>query len=444
MVKKQASSIIKKYKAFQYSTSTLIFLACIAIAFTNNTVYSAIALIVALFLLRFSSSFYFRKFILSSLLDKLDAPLYNELAKECKLFHESAIYQLQGEYSLGNYQNVVSICEQQLKKEKIGKQFRFLYLSYLAEIYFDTDNKEKLKEICFRFNLALASESNKDKILKRHPRMAIYTELLDGVCNIPSRPEKLTDRAKISRDFLDARIYLMRGETDEAKRRFEKIINDAPKLNYAKLAAHALEAIENGVDYGEGLEPIVVTEEYAIPKETKAQKFFRKTRPAFRIFAVVIVISCIVIYFIDSKERTEYEAYLEEVRVMVEKDRDGVEVLTAFNLEISGETADSMFICTAEDRLIVASSFSYTGEDDTMFYETKVDIPISALDGLEEPLICDTFNCSTTYFSVESCFFKDKKDMPLFVHLTEFEFNGSTVYFAVTEINVIQGTQAEI
>ena len=82
---------------------------------------------------------------------RLDAPLHYELVKQGKIAAYSAVFQIQAEYFVGHYANVIALCYEKLNDKRVNKRWKYYYLSYLANTYFDLGEEERLHEVCDRF-----------------------------------------------------------------------------------------------------------------------------------------------------------------------------------------------------------------------------------------------------------------------------------------------------
>ena len=195
---------------------------------------------------------------------RLDAPLHYELVKQGKIAAYSAVYQIQAEYFVGHYANVIALCYEKLNDKRVNKRWKYYYLSYLANTYFDLGEEERLREVCDRFYRELASERKRERIFKRFRGFSFFSTYLNR--NFEACDQYLQEKTeknpllRINSLHLKARVAWLKGDTESAKASFEAVIAEAPLLHYAKLSDAALKAMENGTEYREAIKPVLETE----------------------------------------------------------------------------------------------------------------------------------------------------------------------------------------
>lgn len=442
MCTEQAKAKLRKYRIFKLLVSLIALTVYIVVAFSGNGIAIILTLLFAMALIRFAPMVLFRKYITGTLIDQLDAPLYQEIVKEGKIYVPSALWQLQGEYFSGNYQNVISICNQQLEVEKLAKKYKYYYLVYLATTYFDLGDQEKLKDTCETFNQNLTNEKNKERILRRIPRMVFFNHYIRGnfdACSDYLYKPQAQKINQVYRTYCQARIALLKEDIDEAKKLFESVLQTAPKLNYAILAAHGIEAIEKGIPYQDTFESIIVATDFLIPEVSKKNKILK----IIRLVAGIILIGCVVAYsgvsafmkMQDKAYENDLAAYREGIRILVEENYDSVEILDTFNLKKDGQIVDSMFLCKTDESILLGCLYSYRN-DEKQYYDVKYEMPFSDLEKTHSPLMYLTFQCTTSEYYVYSYFYTSKDELPSeYHHLSAITVDGKTVYFAVTEID---------
>lgn len=440
----QAKKQLKKYRISNLITSfaALVFYVLVALSGNGRLMIGALAF--AILLIRGTRVLFFSQFITKPLYSDLDAPLYQAIVKEGKLYVPSAILQLQGEYYAGNYQNVISGCNQKLSDPKIAAKYKYNYLGFLANVYFDLGDIEKLTEVIAKFNQSVASESPKTakRILKRMPRISFYTNYLNGdfdAClDFIGQPQTLKI-VEVRSLYFSAHIALAKGETEQAKKLFERILQMAPKLNYAELSKHALESIENSLPYRDTFEMPDAADCFTVTEPPKSRKVWR----IVRLVSGILMLACIIGYAVVSiwaeSQKTRYEnelaAHIENVRLLVEEDYDGVEVLDTFNLKKGEEVVDSMFLCKTEDSVLLGALYTYQ-DDDQIYYDIEYEMPLSDLDEEINPLMTVIFQCSTSDYYVYSAFYTNENDVPDdYCHLSSVKVGDRNLYFAVTEIS---------
>ena len=128
---------LRKYKISKIIISILGLLAYVLCAVFGDGKLIISALVLAVLFIRYAPWFFYRKYISNPLSNELNAPLYYEIVRQGKIYVPSAIWQLQAEYFVGNHNNAVCICNQKLNDPKISKKYKYHYLMFLANVYFD-------------------------------------------------------------------------------------------------------------------------------------------------------------------------------------------------------------------------------------------------------------------------------------------------------------------
>ena len=439
MLSKKANKIWKKYK---FCNSLLIFAGLVVFSlgvFSQKVVLVVLTTLVYLFLASSFRGILVRKFLMAPLLDHLDVALYREIVIGRRSLAPLASWRINAEYFSGNYQNVIALCTQMCNRES-EKKNQYHYLGFLANVYFDRGDAERLREVCEAFDRRLASEKNQKqqrKIAARFLRLQAYKCFLENdwerCLALLSKTAK-TNINVVYQAYFKARVALEKGEMDEAKQLFETVIQMAPALNYAELSMHGIEAMEKGVSYGDTFTDLPVAEVIEVPPmpKTYAIRFLSTT-----LFLVVVVYYCGRLIDWENR-RKEYEeelaAYREEICVLVEDDYDGVEVLELLWPEKDGEIVDSMFLCQTDDGVILGSVYSYEDEDE-LYFDRNMFVDFETLESEQTPLAEATFACATSDYMVSGAFYRNESEIPTDNYYCKaLSVNGKTVYFAITAI----------
>lgn len=379
------------------------------------------------------SSYIFNKCILSVLNKKLDADTYLATVYYGNFDTPAAIWQLYGEYFCGNYQNVISICKIKLNDPKVANRYKYYYLTYLANVYFDIEDNENLRKVCEQYEAALAKEksSKQAKCRKRFPRMTFYSlylkQNMDACIALLNTPTPVILN-RYYRSFCKARLALLQENEEEAKRYFEALAKEASQLNYGKLAANQL-AVQKNQAFVISDEPSAVTL-YPFNRRTPS-KMLRIGLIAF----VLIYLAVGALRALDSETKYEREmgAYRESIRALVEQDYDGVVILEAFTLKNGEDIIDTMFICQTDKDIIVGCVFVYDDPSE-QYYEAMASISIASLSEERSPLRYCSFPSKTSHNQIESYFYTVAADIPAdYLHLSAFDINGQKVYYVITE-----------
>ena len=395
-----------------------------------------------------------RKVLLSVLIDDLNAPLFRKIVRKGKF----VAFQLWSEYYCGNFGNVVEICRKKLADRKAAKKGRYMYLQNLAAVYYVTGDSESLQEVCQQVEEYLKTEKPS---IKR--KQAAYIKFFDfynaylagdwGSCETFGERQVKTKLDRITRVHTHARLALAKGEVERAKELFEEM-RQTPNLCYATFAEEGLRAIEEGTPYGEGFAPISVTDDFYVMYPSKAIKFLR------RASVVAMIIGCILLWVSAGLEITNmltpepqppslevdpekigqlsqdienYQRYKEDLRVLVEKDYDHVEVLETFHLMRKEESLESMFLFKTDKSLLLATVYIHTGDEETYYYKVQTLLPLS---DLEKPsMVRDfSFDCVTSNASASVRDCVEQVSIPLNDGYLELEINGKTVYLVLLSI----------
>ena len=450
-ITQKARKCLRKYRVICF-----IFVVCVFIGFglltaTDNGVVIGVGLVVCLAVVFLGSQIIFRRCVLSVLYDKLDADTYLATVYIGKFDVSAAIWQLMGEYFCGHYANVVGICNQKLSDPK-AKKYTYHYLTYLANVYFDVGDHQKLGEVYEQYATRLAGETPKRQavIQKQFPRMTFYGAYLTqdfDACRVwleQPTPQKINQYHRI---FCKARLSLAQGDTAEAKTLFQSLVADVPGLNVGRWAVKGLSDIEE--QGSEGVAKDSATFEVAVADVPlySASAVDRKTRRIVGICIIGVAVFCGAVeilggvlsnHFADE----EHLAYMEEVRVMVEADYDGVVVLDAFNLELDGEMLDSMFICQTDTEILIGCRYHYEG-DERDYYTKQTSMPLSSLTHTGTPLMYCAYACVTSNYYVHSYFYATEEGIPeTYLHKSILTVGDVTLYYVITEVDEMPQIEA--
>lgn len=438
----KAKMYIKRYTICCTVLGLFIVLGFWLSAVFGNVATMLSALIAGLLLIFIGSSIIFNKCVASVLNKKLDAETYLAMISCGNLDTPAAIWQLYGEYFCGNYQNVVSICKMKLDDPKMAERYRYHYLTYLANVYFDIGDDENLRKVCEQYESALINEKPRKQARFRtyFSRMTFYGFYLNQ--NIEACMDWINKPAPMlitqyNRTFCKARLALMQGNTAEADKYFEALAKEAPQLNYGKLATNRLSA-ENPQTLEDRPSTFVISDEPTEVTLYPANR--RKLRKLLAVLAIVLILMYAVVGILrdlDEKEKydRELESYRESIRVLVEEDYDGVKIIDTFTLKNGEDIIDTMFICQTEKEIIVGCTYVYSDDPTKQYYKTMAYISVESLSEDRSPLWHWSFSSKTSHNQIESYFYTVKADVPAhYVYLSSFEINGQTVYYVITEI----------
>lgn len=374
------------------------------------------------------------KLIFSIVLNKLDADTYLAMIYHTKFIPRHSANRLLGEYYCGNYMNVVSICNQKLSDPKT-KKYSDAYLLYLANVYFDVGDDEKLRRTMNQYKDYYATLKPKQQaILKNDTKYKLYDCYLNGNTeefrSYYSKNPTKTKIQQITRIFTQARLDIVDGNVEQAREHYEYLAKTVPQLNYGKLAILTLEKLNNGESFETAINHSDIIPEIINDKDIPVFKSHH------RVFQLIIAILSLmfalslgryILHYIN------YPSYEEEIRVLVEKDYDGVVILDTFRLKFGETTVDTMFICETDTEVMVCTA--YINTDQKKCYDVMASISKDSL--LDDNLtsLPHSFPAITSHLRVYSCFCTNKEYLrDNYFHLSTFEVDGKTVYYVVTSI----------
>jgi len=439
---RRAKSILRKYHITAALISLLYLAAVFALLFlADDWAVQVWGIVLCTVLFYLISRIMSARTIMLPLILRLDAPLYYALVKRGRMAGVSAIHQIQAEYFVGHYANVISLCNQKLEARRADKQWKYYYFSYLANSYFNLGDDERLREICNRFYQSLASERKKDKIFKRFEGFSFFSVYLNR--NFEACEQYLSKVQKnpllhINTVFLKARTALLKEDAAQAKTCFETVVAEAPLLHYARLSEAALQAMENGEEYREAVSVFSEAEVPAPLQPPAVASFLHVYSKVIRILFIALVLFCTVILLIgkviDSGSQS-WDEYCAEIETLVEADYGDVTVLDAFDLKKEDFWVDAMFICKTSDSILVGSLYYYEDDWDTTYYEIQAQISLSTLLSDDFRQMSHTYDSVTEECSVTSAFYANEGDVPeKNYYSTVFDVEGRRFAFAVTAI----------
>ena len=161
----------------------------------------------------------------------------------------SELYRVLYYYYSGNYQMAVNMCTNVIKGKRSLK-YKYDYFLILSRVYFDIGDNEKLKTVCEKFrnyekDSAKKIKDNTIKLFESYLKEDFdeCKKILEDLFN--KQTSKTSNIIKMSQVFYTAAIKYYSGDKDTAKKLFEKVICEAPKLNYAKLSEKYIIAIDS-------------------------------------------------------------------------------------------------------------------------------------------------------------------------------------------------------
>ena len=445
----RAKSILRKYKIVlcidMFSLLALLFFVLLEV---ESLLLKFIVLVSVFFCVHFLSAILFMRFIFPVLTKEMNAPLYYEIAKKGKVSFQ---YQVIGEYFIGNYVNVIALCRKKLENKKISANDEYFSLNYLANTYFVLGEDEYLKEICDRFYAKLSTDKRREKIFRIFRGFEFYSVYLNGnieACESFLRKKEKDPLSLVSYQYKEARVALMKGETEEAKALFAKTVSEAPLLHYSTLSAAALEGMENGVEYREAAVSLCKSSDSALflsENRTSEIHLIKKITLIVGIVAIVIYMCAVALLNISEDFQGDFESWEDEIEIAVETDMGDVEMLKTFDLEKGFDYVESMFICKNGDTVFLGAAYylyedeeAYYADDYTVGYDIFAEIPLSTLMAEDFDRVSHEYKAVSSAYTIKSIFVKTRRLSGDFEYKTYFEIDGVKFCFAVTELRYRQ------
>ena len=453
---KKAKKYVRRYKIWNSITIILI-LAVFSFITVFNKIIGALFLIAFLILWdRIGLGFLYRVCIQSVLIDKIDPETYLAIMCHGKMNSPLALERVSGEYYLGNYKTVMDICQSKLNDPEIPEEYHFYYLIDMANVYFDLGDTDNLRNVCERYEESIAKKNPKlqNQIRKRFFRMTFYDRYVNGKYDecenliISKKPKKIQTYRAL---FIKARLAEIQGKTEEARGYYEILIKKGTHLNGGKLAKKYRMEMD-GQETGDLFSSFDLSGESSevidIKESSKVSSRFSRSKKPYKILKTCFIYIVLIILFIfayqsfsEQQDQMDPELYREEIRVLLEKNYDEVEVFDTFEPMKDGEIVDAMFLCKIKNFLLVGSVYYYEGEAD-MHYKEKAIHHISTLLNDDYVFVKQSFSCVTSDHYVNYILLTNEDDIPEeYYHLSAFELEEKTLYLVITDILPYENTQ---
>ena len=247
-----------------------------------------------------------KKYIFSILYKEMDAFKFKSVIEDKHFFCTDFLWVLSA-YSLGDYQTTINICTKKLMKNSRVNN-KYFYLLLLARSYFELRDIEKLHVVCDKFEYYLLQEKKAQQIRKQYSVMQFFQYFLKkdfDACKLYyesriNNSEKVTksknNLLKLQSSFYYAIACYKTNDIEKAEEIFNKIIEIAPKINFANLSKRYLEEIS-------GLEETVIEIlpdfNYVLPNEKKMNILiiFKKTLIFIVILLLIFAVCLRIIHY---------------------------------------------------------------------------------------------------------------------------------------------------
>lgn len=296
----EVKQIISKYNKKRKTIVTLSIIIFVLILLLKIDLW--IKLLLAPCLLFAAVVFEYRlkiKYIEPILYEELNPQKYYMAIYGTNIAQENCYDELTSALHMGDYNTVINICNLKLKDKKFAK-YSYVYYSYIARVYFDLGDNNKLKDTCDKLEKALSDikpRKRAEALNKAYgPRIEFYKKYLDedysGCKNLLwttniNKPANSTKFETITNTYLYAVACYKLGETEEAKNKFEYIINEAPLMHCSEISRKYISAIENNADVITDEYNIRIEEDYTLPQRKPVE--ISKSKAFIVLFSIIII-----------------------------------------------------------------------------------------------------------------------------------------------------------
>ena len=258
--------------------------------------------------------------IASVLFNNLDAPQFQQIINDNKHFNPPLSYRINAAAFTGDYQTIVNIASFQMQKKRCSVREKYFYLSLLARAYFELRDFEKLKALLAKYEELKMLYPSKTFLTTPNSAWSYYRYFLEQnyescktVCKERNLGLKLkawdTQIRKLQNDFYYAVACYSTGDMENAKKTFESIISDAPKIHLSEISRKYLDAIKTNSEITV-FEEIVPEKNYQLYDSRTTKKIHR--HKIITVILLIIVSSSIITSSVfDYMEKKKQEQHQE-------------------------------------------------------------------------------------------------------------------------------------
>lgn len=251
-----------------------------------------------------------RKYIDKILVEDLNPKLFKDVIYTAKLHTILLFDEIYASYLLGDYQTVVNMCYLKLDDKACKNQSAY-YLHFLARVYFDTSDFDKLREVCNKFDEFVLSKKHGEKIEQQYNVFKFYKFYLNEEYDSAKEfYERLlvdpmmaaTKLSEIQMKYTYALTCYYVKEFEKANEMFSYVKHEAPMLVFATLADRylSLEADGNPKQYVPESNEVLASEEKLIVKTKRNAKI--------SMVIVAILVAYVIFTFVSfNKSGTAFE-----------------------------------------------------------------------------------------------------------------------------------------
>lgn len=370
------------------------------------------------------------KYVESILYQDLDAKrYYDELFLKSNI-PPSPIQYLVSRWFVGNHKQMESILEEHIKGSSDNDQN--VYLSYLKFVYFETRNKEKLKEAMDRseeFPKGVTGEFFSYYLNGEYDNcLAECDKIEEWLKNLKNKNKNLP-LEMLRLNFMRAVVYYDMCEFDKSSAIFEAIIKEAPNMHYAEISSQYLKAIETGDDQYISLETLFI-DRYQVENP----KLKKKRRPwlvatAWILFIASLIVVIWVLWLNDPDNNTESQdvgqvLYNQRIREYLDERFDDYEMIYDFYFH-----DEDIFIIESDGKYSIVGYVFDLLEDNDPITKFKVYANDIEFDKRYESDLC------SNHFKVSFMITEDYYHVsPESFFTEEIEIDGKQYYFAIANV----------
>ena len=370
------------------------------------------------------------EYLESILYEDFDAKrYYDELFLKSKNA-PTLIQSLVANWYVGNHKQTESILEENINNYE-GNDKNTL-LSYLSFVYFETRNKEKLKETLDRageFSEGRASKFFSYYLKGEYENCFVECDKIEEWLKNPKNKNKNLPFEMLMLKFMRAVVYYDMGELEKASAIFQTIIVEAPNMHYAKISTEYLKAIATGN------EQYITTEALFIDRYRVENPQLNKKRPAWFVAVAWVLFVALVIFAVwgfwlnGSNKNIESQnevqiMYNQGIREYLDDCFDDYEVIYDFYFNV-----EDIFIIKSNGKYSIVGYVFDLDEDNNPITNFEIYVENIEFDKRYERNLCSNsyktgFMITDTYYHVSPESFFTKK----------IELDGKEYYFSMASV----------
>lgn len=374
--------------------------------------------------------------ILLGMYRKGELDLFRQIVRKCGASNRYAPFIL-GECAAGEHQAMIDLCSKMLSQRQWNRRLRYLWLSGLADCYFELGDCEKLLLVCDAFDRLSAKEKSTRRIAnvaKVYERYRAFAQKDEAKCRefLAQGPESDSPIHIYESAFYAARVsWHVLGDLEAAKGYYAQAASWNEAYSFVRTAKLELEAIERGECYTDMMPEVLPDPEYVL----RPQREYVRTNLSVMIiyfFAMALVIVSVVTLSPGIIHRRNNR----ELTQLLQKDFVSVQQLDRFNVLVDGKNVETMYVCLMDDHVVIGSAFLV---QDELCYQNQYLLPAAMLQKANKTVGPICHQSITGKYEITSAFYVSADDLPEQpYYVTTIEINNQTYYYAVTEVKQLQ------